>query len=122
MAVQLSESAINLFWWRPKFLFLPQQLRRQILITPGIFYFYIWRRGREQGLFFQTSQELRMPSIVKNLSKPSKIVVKDGSRSGVLNTSNKSLKGRKSLGSLCSVVSGLTVSCWGRTDRQTDRQ
>ena len=34
----------------------------------------------------------------------------------------KCLKGQKSLGSLCSVVSGLTVSCWGRTDRQTDRQ
>ena len=41
-----------------------------------------------------------------------------GVRSCLLITLIKSLKGHKSLGSLCSVVKGLIVS-WGRTDGQT---
>ena len=45
-----------------------------------------------------------------------------GVRSCLLITLIKSLKGHKSLGSLCSVVKGLIVSGVRRTDRRTDNE
>ena len=66
--MQLSEGAINLFWWRPKF---------------HILFLYLEER-KGAGVVLPTSQELRMPSIVTINSQVTKVAVNSDSEMSVL--------------------------------------